>query len=252
MKIIISPAKQMKRHEDVIPPESEPVFLNCAEELLAWLKTLNYDEAKRLWRCSDKLARANFEALADLELSQRLTPAVLAYDGIAFKYMAPSVFESGQFAYVQEHLRILSGFYGALRPMDGVVPYRLEMQAKAHVAGTRDLYEYWGDTIYREIMDESRTVINLASKEYSTVIERYLQPNDRYITCTFAEAVDDRLVQKGVYCKMARGEMVRFMAVNDVTEPEQLKGFDSPDWRFEPELSTSNEYVFLRQSKRHQ
>lgn len=246
MKIIISPAKQMKRREDMVPPESEPVFLDRAQEVLTWLKTLSYDEAKRLWRCSDKLAHANYEALQNLELSQQLTPAVLAYDGIAFKYMAPSVFETGQFSYVQEHLRILSGLYGALRPMDGVVPYRLEMQAKAHVTGTRDLYEYWGNSLYREVIDNSRTLINLASKEYSTTIERYLQPHDRFITCTFAEKIDGRLVQKGVYCKMARGEMVRFMATHNVTEPEQLESFDSPDWRFAPELSSPKEYVFLR------
>lgn len=247
MKIIISPAKQMKRHEDVVPPESEPVFLDRAQEVLGWLKTLSYDEAKHLWRCSDKLAQSNYEALRVLTLTQGLSPAVLAYDGIAFKYMAPSVFETGQFAYVQEHLRILSGLYGALRPMDGVIPYRLEMQAKAHVAGTRNLYEYWADALYHEVMDESRTVINLASKEYSTTIERYLQPRDRFITCTFAQDSDGKLVQKGVYCKKARGEMVRFMAVHNVSEPEQLKDFDSPDWRFAPQLSTSHEYVFLHQ-----
>ncbi|GEM_PF-5370798 len=126
--------------------------------------------------------------------------------------MAPAIFEDGQHEYVKDHLRILSGFYGMLKPMDGVVPYRLEMQAKATVAGNKDLYEFWGDTLYIEVIDESRTIINLASKEYSKCIEKYLQPKGHYVTCVFGELDDGKVVQKGVYAKMARGEMVRFMS----------------------------------------
>jgi cytoplasmic iron level regulating protein YaaA (DUF328/UPF0246 family) len=122
--------------------------------------------------------------------------------------------------YVQEHLRILSGFYGVMRPMDGVVPYRLEMQAKVAVCGHKNLYDFWGDSLYREVIGDSRIVINLASEEYSKCIERYLQLDDRYITCIFGELEGDKVVQKGVYAKMARGEMVRFMAGIHVDEPE--------------------------------
>jgi len=245
MRIILSPAKKMKMLDDGLAPLGLPVFLDEARVLLDWLRGLSYDDAKRLWACSDKIAHECHERLAWTDLETRLTPAVLAYDGIAFTYMAPSVFETGQLAYVQEHLRILSGFYGALKPMDGVVPYRLEMQAKAQVNGTKNLYEFWGRKLYDEVIDESRVIVNLASKEYSKAIERYLQPGDTYITCTFAEEAGGKLVQKGVYCKMARGEMVRYMAAHNVQEPEQLKGFDSPDWRYAPEYSTPAEYVFL-------
>ena len=147
-----------------------------------------------------------------MDLTKNLTPALLAYDGIQYTYMAPAVFEDGQFDYVQEHLRILSGFYGVVKPLDGVVPYRLEMQAKAAVSGHKNLYDFWGDSLYQEVMDESGILINLASKEYSKCIEKYLRPEDRYITCIFGELEGGRVVQKGVYAKMARGEMVRFMA----------------------------------------
>lgn len=99
-----------------------------------------------------------------MDLTRNLTPAILSYEGIAYQYMAPSVFEDGEFDYVQENLRILSAFYGVVKPLDGVTPYRLEMQAKAKVNGTKDLYEYWGDKIYREVSDEDRVIINLASK----------------------------------------------------------------------------------------
>ena len=181
-----------------------------------------------------------------MDLQKNLTPALLAYDGIQYTYMAPAVFEDGQYDYVQEHLRILSGFYGVVKPMDGVTPYRLEMQAKAAVDGCRDLYEYWGGRLYREVMDESRVVINLASKEYSRCVEAHLQPGDRFVTCVFGELENGKPVQKGVYAKMARGEMVRFMAERHVEDPEELKAFAVDHYRYSEELSEKDMFVFVR------
>ena len=183
-----------------------------------------------------------------------LTPALLAYDGIRYTYMAPAVFEDGQYDYVQEHLRILSGFYGVVKPMDGVVPYRLEMQAKAAVNGHKNLYDFWGDSLYREVISDpkglasrrSRIVINLASKEYSKCIEKYLQPGDRYITCIFGELEGNKVVQKGVYAKMARGEMVRYMAEIHADSPEQMKDFNWSGYHFDDDRSSDQEYVFIR------
>ena len=181
-----------------------------------------------------------------MNLREKLTPALLSYDGIAYQYMAPTVFETEMLSYVQEHLRILSGFYGIVRPMDGVTPYRLEMQAKLEVDGAKNLYDYWGDRLYKEVRDSSGIIINLASKEYSKCIEKYLQPSDRYISCNFFEEQEGKLVQKGVYCKMARGEMVRFMAENRVEEPEGIKHFSVMGYRFSEELSSEKEYIFVR------
>ena len=155
-------------------------------------------------------------------------------------------FEDGQYEYVQNHLRILSGFYGALKPMDGVVPYRLEMQAKAAVAGHKNLYEFWGDDLYREVLDDSRTIINLASKEYSKCIEKYLQPEDLFITCVFGDLDGSKVVQKGVYVKMARGEMVRFMAGIHAEKPEQMKDFNWSGYCFDEVHSSETEYVYIR------
>ena len=180
-----------------------------------------------------------------MDLRKCLTPAILAYDGIQYTYMAPAVFEQRYFDYVQEHVRILSGFYGSVKPMDGVVPYRLEMQAKAAVDGTKNLYDFWGDSLYREVLPGDRIIINLASKEYSKCIEKYLQPQDRFITVVFGELSNGKVVQKGVYAKMARGEMVRFAAEINAQSHEQLKAFDR-GYRFDKERSTETEYVFIR------
>ena len=198
-----------------------------------------------------------------MDLTKNLTSALLAYDGIQYTYMAPAVFEDGQFEYVQEHLRILSGFYGVVKPVVGVVPYRLEMQAKAAVDGRRNLYDFWGDSLYQEVIGcrartasasssrtahemDGRILINLASKEYSKCIEKYLRPEDRYITCIFGEPEGGRVVQKGVYAKMAQGEMVRFMASIHAEEPEQIKAFDWSGYHFDEDRSSTDEYVFIR------
>ena len=181
-----------------------------------------------------------------MNLHKNLTPAVLSYEGIAYQYMAPSVFEDGHLSYIEEHLRILSAFYGVLRPMDGVVPYRLEMQAKAGISGCRDLYDFWGEKLYREVRDDSGVIINLASKEYAKCIEKYLTPDDTYITCVFGETVQDRFVTKGTYAKMARGEMVRYMAEHQIENPKDLKSFDRLNYKYREDLSSDWQYVFER------
>lgn len=246
MRIILSPAKKMKIENDTLAYKELPVYLNRTEELLEWMRGLSYADAKKLWACNDQIAELNYERFAQMDLYHNLTPAILSYEGIAYQYMAPSVFEEGQFDYVQEHLRILSGFYGVLKPMDGVTPYRLEMQAKAKIGSNKNLYDYWDDLLYREIMDDSRIIINLASREYSRCIEKYLTSEDTYITCVFGELEKGKLVQKGVYAKMARGEMVRYMAANQIEDPEDMKAFSELDYCYAPELSTEREYVWLR------
>ena len=246
MRIIISPAKQMRVDTDVFTCGSLPVFMEKTEILMQWIRSLSYEDQKKLWACNDKIARQNAERFAHMDLRKSLTPAILSYEGIQYTYMAPAVFEDGQYEYVQEHLRILSGFYGVVKPLDGVVPYRLEMQAKAAVDGHKNLYDFWGDNLYREVLDDSRIIINLASKEYSKCIEKYLHPEDRYITCIFGEPDGDKIVQKGVYAKMARGEMVRFMAGIHAEKPEQMKDFNWSGYHFDNDRSSDHEYFFVR------
>ena len=246
MKIILSPAKKMIADTDNIAPVELPVYIDKTAEVLNWMKSKSKEELKAIWKCNDKIAEQNFNRLENMNLYNRLTPAVLAYEGIAFQYMAPSVFEIQQFEYLQNHLRILSAFYGILKPMDGVTPYRLEMQAKAEIEEKTNLYDYWGDRLYHSVIDDSRTIINLASKEYSKCIERYLSDKDNYITITFCELSGDKLVTKGTYAKMARGEMVRFMAENNIENPVDIQKFDRLGYTFRGNLSSETEYVFER------
>lgn len=246
MRIIISPAKKMNRNEDLLVWEGKPVFWQDGEKILAWMRKLSYSQAKELWCCNDSIAEKNYKWLQDMDLHRNLTPAILAYDGIQYQYMAPAVFENRMLDYVQEHLRILSGFYGVLKLMDGVVPYRLEMQAKLSVEGKKDLYDFWGDRLCRQVSADTDVVLNLASKEYSAAVEKYLPARVRYITCTFGELQDGKVRQKGTFAKMARGEMVRFLAENRITQPDQVKEFRSLEYRYAEEYSSEREYVFLK------
>ena len=246
MKIILSPAKKMITDTDSIAPVGLPVFIDRTAEILNWMKSRSKEELKAIWKCNDKIAEQNFNRLENMNLYGMLTPAVLSYEGIAFQYMAPSVFESRQFDYIQNHLRILSAFYGVLKPMDGVVPYRLEMQAKAEIEDKKSLYDYWGDKLYHSVIDDSRVIINLASKEYSKCIEKYLSDKDKYITITFCEQSGNKLVTKGTYAKMARGEMVRYMAEREIENPEDIQKFDRLGYTFRGDLSSESVYIFER------
>ena len=142
MRIIISPAKKMVVDTDNFAIDTLPAFLEQAEQLKAALQKMSPAELQALWKCNDAIARLNVERLSAMDLRRRLTPAVVSYEGIQYQYMAPGVMETAQLDYLREHLRILSGFYGLLRPFDGVTPYRLEMQAKLSVDGHRDLYDF--------------------------------------------------------------------------------------------------------------
>ncbi|MCR5651646.1 MAG: peroxide stress protein YaaA [Lachnospiraceae bacterium] len=245
MKIIIAPAKKMRQADDSISYKGLPVYLDDTKVLLKWLQGQSYSELKKLWKCNDSIAELNYERLRDMDLYKRLTAAILAYDGIAYQYMAPNVFENSSFSYVEENLRILSGFYGVLKPMDGVVPYRLEMEAKTNVEG-KNLYEFWGRKLYDEVIDDSRIIVNLASKEYSRCIEKYLEPEDRFITVIFGNMENGRIIQKGVYVKMARGQMVRLMADKNVRDPNELKKIDVLGYRYNGNVSDEETYCFVK------
>ena len=246
MRIIISPAKKMKVDTDSFPYRDLPVFLSNTEEICGELQSMSYEELKKLWKCNDQIAELNVRRLRDMDLLGRLTPAVLAYEGIQYQYMAPGVFTDQEFGYIQEHLRILSGFYGILRPFDGVTPYRLEMQqAKLKIGACKDLYAYWGDRLAQTLCAESNCILNLASREYSICVSKYLPDTARFITCVFGEENDGKVIEKGTMCKMARGEMVRFMAQYQIENPDQIKSFDRLNYRFDESRSDDSTYIFL-------
>ena len=246
MRIIVSPAKKMKEDLDSLPPRALPALLEDTERLLAYLKALPLPELKRLLSCNDQLAQLNYRRFQEMDLRSRLTPAILAYEGIQYRYMAPGVFSQHALDYVQEHLRILSGFYGVLRPFDGVAPYRLEMQAKLKTAFCKNLYEFWGGKLAEALVPDS-VVVDLASGEYSKAVIPHLPAGVRVITPVFGELrADGKIVEKGVHVKMARGEMMRFLAENTVEDPKDITAFQGLGFRYCPQHAQQERPVFLR------
>lgn len=232
---------------DTFNYEQLPQFLDKTKLILSKMQQLTYIEAKEMWHCSDKLARENYDWLQKLDLEKRLTPALLAFSGIQYQYMAPDLFTESALDYVRNNLRILSGFYGILRPFDGVVPYRLEMQSKIEVSGKENLYHFWSSDIYHALINDSEDIVNLASKEYAKSITPYLLPDQKFVTVIFGNIIEDKLKVKATLAKMARGEMVRYLAENNVTDIDDIKYFNHPDWKYSSRYSTKDQIVFLYQ-----
>lgn len=249
MRIIISPAKKMNRETDVFEVQKLPIFLEDTKLLCESIKNKSYEELKELWSCSEKLAQLNYERFKEIQLEEQLTPAIVSFEGLQYLHMAPMVFTQKALDYLEEHLRILSGFYGVLTPFTGVTPYRLEMQAKLSIGNKKDLYEFWGDKLYQAVRSDDHIIINLASKEYAKAIEKYISPEDQFITIEFAEYVNGKVKQKGTWAKMARGEMVRFMAENQVSKVEELKAFNVLGYSYREDLSTDQKMVFIRKAE---
>lgn len=247
MRIIISPAKKMK-DETEFEAKGLPMFLTEAERVLSVLRGLDREGLKKLYRASDEIVNLNYERIRDMDLRKRLTPALFSYEGIQYQYMAPEVFDERELSYVEEHLRILSGLYGMLRPFDGVVPYRLEMASKLAVGAHKNLYAFWGAKMAEGLAKETDLVVDLASDEYGKAVAKHLPKGVRRIRCIFGEADGARVVEKGTMCKMARGGMVRYLATNGITNPERMKDYDR-DYRFSEVHSDGETYVFLKREK---
>ena len=245
MQIIISPAKRMRIDPDGLAPISKPIFIDDTRRLLTALREMDFDNLKRLLGCNDGLVRRSQLEYQAMDPDHAVTPALIAYDGIQYQYISPQVFEQRWLDYVQAHLRILSGLFGALRPLDAVAPYRLEMQARLNVDGHRNLYQFWGDRLAREVIGADDVLLNLASEEYARAVRPHRLKGIRWIDCLFGEMEHCRFREKGVYVKMARGEAVRFLAENAVDQPDDLRAFNRLGFSWSAELSDSDRFVFL-------
>lgn len=246
MKIIISPAKKMRCQTDLMEQAAMPVFLKDADAIRAELKGYSKERLQALYKANDSITRVNYERLQSMDLNRGLTPAVLAYVGLQYQSMAPDIFTRSQWEYVKKHLRILSGFYGILRACDGVVPYRLEMQAGLPMGHKRDLYEFWGSRLYEALTaDGDSVIVNLASKEYSKAIEPWVKKSDTFLTCVFGREEEGKIKVRATAAKIARGEMVRYLAENGVETPEGIKGFSALGYRYLKKASRNEEFVFV-------
>lgn len=246
MMIMIAPAKKIRPVIDYMDAKQMPIFINKTEQLLAELKKKSKEDCKKMLSCSDSIAKWTYDSYQQMDLYHNVVPALLAFDGIQYKYMAPDVFTDECFAYVQKHLRILSAFYGILTPFDGIVPYRLELDSPFRTSFCHSLYDFWKDTIYQNITLEDKQILDLSSKQYGKAVKRFLQKDVQCVTCYFLEEEQGKYREKGVYVKMARGEMVRWLAENNIQSFEEVKQFSRLGYQFDEKLSDDVSYCFVR------
>ena len=248
MKIIISPAKKMRR-EEYVAPLHRPMFLKEAGALLSFLRSLSDSEKAKVWKVKGALLSSSLSSLSMLSLEDIGSPAIFSYDGIQYTYMSPSSFTDSMLEYAEKNLRIISGLYGLLRPLDGVGTYRLEMESPISIPGYGDLYSYWGGKIASSLMEDERLLVNLASAEYSKAVLPYLPSTVTVVTPVFLDWEKGRYVSKGVYAKMERGEMVRFLAETGAETVEDIMKFSSRGYEFSRFLSDSNTLCFVRKDE---
>lgn len=250
MIAIISPAKSLN-FESTAPTElsSSPFFLKDADYLAGKIRKLKSPELGALLVISPKLARLNADRYASWKTSP-LKQAVFAYNGDVYDGMQANVFSSQEIEFAQNHLRIISGLYGLLRPLDSIKPYRIDMGTSFATPKGDSLYKYWGDRItdqLKKTLNESGSdvLINLASQEYFAAVNtRKLKA--RIITPAFKDRSNDKYAMISFFAKKARGMMSRFIIQNAITDPEMLVGFDSGGYHFNHELSEGDNWVFTR------
>jgi len=254
MLIFLSPAKSL---DYKTPPHvadfTQPAFLDRSATLVRALRKLSPADIAKLMDLSDTLAFLNFNRFADW--SQPFTPenakqAVLAFDGDVYDGLAAKTLSAADLAFAQRHVRILSGLYGILRPLDLMQPYRLEMGTKFANAKGKDLYAFWGETLLDAINAEldamARPVtVNLASEEYfKAAVGRKLR--GEVIQPVFEDWSAGRYKIVSFFAKRARGLMTRYAVINRLEEPEGLKDFDVDGYAFAPAVSDEKSWVFRR------
>lgn len=243
MITIISPAKNMKMVQREDLTLSQPSFVEKTEEVVKQLKTYQPWELETLMKINEKLAMQGFVDIQNFDLQKEGTAALLAYDGLMFKNIGADTFSIEEIEYAGKHLRILSACYGCVKPLDGILPYRLEMQCKMKVNG-ENLYQFWGEDIYRELYETDPVVLNLASEEYAKTVRKYAK-NDKFIDVEFLTYHKGKLKTLATWAKMARGQMVKYIVQNRLDKPEQIRTFDWNGYEFEESLSNEKKYVFV-------
>ncbi|MEO9569743.1 MAG: peroxide stress protein YaaA [Polaribacter sp.] len=252
MKIIISPAKSLD-FQSKVPTSlhTQPRFLEQSEKLNKKLKTLSKKKLSELMKISDDLARLNYDRNQTWEIPftpENAKQAIYAFTGAVFQGIDVNSLDEEKLPLLQNNLRILSGLYGLLKPLDLIQPYRLEMGTRLKVGKKENLYKFWDDAIAKalnEELNENELLVNLASLEYFKVIPKKVLKVPM-ITPVFKDFKNGEYKTIMTFAKKARGLMVRYIIENNVKTIEELKGFDVDKYRFSEEMSTETELVFTR------
>lgn len=254
MIAVLSPAKNLNANPKSFPNHSIPRLLDESEVLIAKLKTYSKPKLEKLMGISTSLALLNQQRYQSFEKTHTLnnsSPSIFTFNGDVYQGLEPESLSDDQIEYANRHVRILSGLYGLLRPLDLMQPYRLEMGTSLPIRRKKNLYQFWGKQI-TELLNQDISegghdvIINLASDEYWKSI-------DESALKAPVVKVNFREWRKGQYrflsynAKRARGMMTRFIIENEIDQIEHLKGFDIDDYHFNDELSSEDSFIFTRE-----
>lgn len=252
MIVLLSPAKNLDTDSSInISTTTTPALLDHSAVLMDVLKKKSAKQLSKLMHLSPQLSDLNFERnqkWSQEHTTENSRPALFTFNGAVYWGINSKEFTNDDVSFAQDHIAILSGLYGVLRPLDLMQPYRLEMGSKLTAKRKKNLYEFWGNRITDKLNSLSNTdgtFINLASNEYFKSIKKN-DLNGKIITCHFKEYRNGSYKAIMTYAKTARGLMTNFIVKNRIIRSEDLKGFDNEKYSFNQELSTENEWVFTR------
>lgn len=254
MLVVISPSKTLdfsKQFEN--KSHTIPVFLKETEELVQKLRLFSIKDLMKLLKISEPIAEESFNRFVNWDVchpAEKSKIAILAFKGEAYENLKATSFTTSDFEFASRHLRILSGLYGLLRPLDYVMPYRLEMGTRFQNSCGKDLYKYWKSKVTYEINkltkeNNLKTIINLASSEYFKVINEK-QIEVPIINIVFKQKVDGEFKTMGVHSKRARGMMANFIVKNRISQPEELMQFIADGYTYNEAFSLEKEWVYTR------
>lgn len=255
MLILLSPAKvQNFKTEGSVKTFTKPEYTDEAELLIGLLRELSATELSRLLDINANLTQLNFDRIFNWHRPFNLKNAkqvVFVFDGEVFRGLNAKTFSEEELAYAQKHLRLFSGLYGLLRPLDLIQPYRLEVSSRLKNPFGKDLYEFWREKVTHSVIHALKSsgkpsvLLNLASTEYFKTLD-LRNTGIKVIDVEFYETKNDQLKQIVIYTKKARGLMARFVIQNRIDKMEDLKGFSDEGYWFSPQLSTETKLVFTR------
>lgn len=256
MLVVISPAKTLDFETPWKINHTQPQFLEDSQELIQQLQKLSIKKVGDLMSISEKLSILNAERFSNWHLpftKDNAKPAILAFRGDVYTGLDADSFSKKDFTFAQEHLRILSGLYGLLRPLDLIQPYRLEMGTDFKNHRGNNLYAFWNEQITQHLNNELSSrkkpaLINLASNEYWSVVNPK-RLDARIITPVFKDQKNGQYKIISFFAKKARGMMAAYIIKNRINKPEDLKLFDAEGYQFNPEMSRGDQWIFTRDSE---
>ncbi len=257
MIAVVSPAKNLDFKTEHYAHTTQPRLLDCTNELIDIMRKKTVDEVKDLMSISKQLAGLNVHRYKEYNAvhnEENSKPSIFAFNGDVYQGLQAETFDEEKLAFAQKHLRILSGLYGLLRPLDLIQPYRLEMGTKLAFDDYKTLYEYWDNTILDLLLQDLKDqgddiIVNLASNEYFKAVDKK-NVSVRIIDVEFKDFKKDKYKIISFYAKKARGMMARFMIENQITDPNDLRAFDYAGYYFDQSESSDNKLAFKRDAKK--